>query len=74
MNYYKMIITTMVTFVLFFIEAFLHFNIGKNEYDKEISFKISMPTKKELACIVAVLTVFSLLNGIISQVFIKYLT
>ena len=74
MNYFKIIITTMVTFVLFFIEALLHFNIGKNDHNQKINFKITLPTKKELCCIVAVLTIFSLLNGIISQWVIKHIT
>ena len=71
--YFKIIIITTVTFVLFLIEALLHFNIGKNDYDKKISLKITLPTKKELACIIAVLAVFSLLNGIISQYLMNFL-
>ncbi len=73
MNYIRIIVITVVTFVLFFIEALLHFNIGKNDYNKEISMKVTLPTKKELACIIAVLAIFSLLNGVISQFIMRLL-
>lgn len=74
MHYLRIIIITCVTFVLFLIEALFHFNIGKNDYDKEIKMKITMPTFKEFACIVGVLAFFSLLNGLISQFIMKKIT
>jgi len=71
---FRVIIVTLVTFVLFFIEALFHFNIGKNGYDKEISLKITFPNKKELVCIVIILAIFSIINGLISNYLVKVLT
>jgi hypothetical protein len=56
------VVTTLVTFCFFFVEALLHFNIGRTG-------KISLaeiPNGKELAKIAAVVAVFYLFSGIVS--------
>jgi len=73
MHITKIIIITFTTFILFLIEALFHFNIGKNGHQIHKKFEIIFPTKKEMAYMVGVLAVFSILNGLISQYLIYVL-
>jgi hypothetical protein len=73
MHITKIIIITFTTFILFLIEALFHFNIGKNGHQIHKKIEIIFPTKKEMAYIVGVLAVFSILNGLISQYLIYVL-
>jgi len=73
MHITKIIIITFTTFILFLIEALFHFNIGKNGHQIHKKFKIIFPTKQELAYILGVLAVFSILNGLISHYLIYVL-
>lgn len=62
-----------VTFILFFIEALLHFNVGCRSNDDKcesrksinLGFHLYMPDKQELIEIITILTIFSTLNSFI---------
>jgi len=69
----KIIIVTFTTFILFLIEALLHFNIGKNGHQIHKKINIVLPTKMEMAYIIGILAVFSILNGLISHLIIHIL-
>ena len=73
MHVTKIIIITFTTFIIFLIEALFHFNIGKNGHQIHKKFEIIFPTKQEMAYIVCILAVFSILNGLISQYLIYVL-
>lgn len=80
------LIITLITFTIFFIEALIHFNIGKNgndcnnlENEKHKYFdifnsviKIHIPTYYELVKISLIVLFFSVISGIISSYIIKY--
>jgi hypothetical protein len=78
------LIITLITFTIFFIEAFIHFNIGKNGNDCVSSenhkyvnllnsnIKIHIPNKNEIINIGFTVLSFSLISGIISSYIIKY--
>jgi hypothetical protein len=57
---FKYIVFT-TTFVLFLLEAILHYNIGK--YTEEDGIKLYLPTFKEMVAIIAVLVVFAAANS-----------
>ncbi len=59
MNY----LVTVVTFIIFFVEAMLHYTIGMNSGKKK--FIIKWPRAADLIKIITVLGFFSILNGII---------
>lgn len=66
------ILITLVTFVLFFIEAMFHYNIGQNgalhkdgKQENRLVPKIHVPPLRDLWQIVFVLTIFSVLNGFV---------
>ena len=61
------IIVFCVTFVLFYIEAMIHYNIGKNGKPYFI-----LPDKKELIHIAYIVLIFSILSGIISSYILKH--
>ena len=73
MKFTKIIIITLTTFVLFFIEAFSHFNIGKNGHNIKYQFEFFLPTKIELAYMVGIVLIFSIINGFISYLIIDML-
>jgi hypothetical protein len=73
MHFTKIIIITFTTFILFLIEALFHFKIGKNGHQIDKKIEIVFPTKKEMAYIVSILAVFSILNGLISHMLIHIL-
>ena len=50
------------TFVLFLLEALLHYNIGR--YEETDGIKLYLPSKKEFAALVGVLIVFSIANSL----------
>ena len=57
------ILVGMVTFVVFFVESLLHYNIGKNSGSKR--FYIQFPNYKDFFRIIIVLGFFSFCNGCI---------
>jgi len=57
------ILVGIITFIVFFIEAMLHYNIGRNS-GKE-GFLIKWPKTLDLIKIIIVLGVFSFTNGCI---------
>ena len=63
MNY----LVTAVTFVIFFVEAMMHYNIGINAGKK--NFYVQFPKLRDLVRILSVLAVFSCLNGYIVSMF-----
>jgi hypothetical protein len=75
------IIITFITFCLFFMEALIHFNIGKNTITKPDEHKyitiykglvIHIPDKIEFVKIFLTVLLFSSISGIISAYIIKY--
>jgi len=62
MNY----LVTAVTFVIFFVEAMMHYTIGINAGKKSFLFKFPKP--RDFARIIGVLAVFSCLNGYIVSI------
>lgn len=77
------IIITFITFLLFLIEALIHFTIGKNggihekpQKHKYIrlfdTIKIHIPDKKEFFHIFITVLIFSTISGLISSYVIKY--
>jgi hypothetical protein len=59
----KSIIISLITFVLFTIEAMFHFSIGKNGHNDRVTIKMHKPSAGEFAQILAVVFVFSIING-----------
>ncbi len=62
------VIITIVTFIFYFVEALIHYNIGKQSYE------FTMPTGKEMRVIIKILIVFSILTSITSEFLIENLT
>jgi hypothetical protein len=58
------------TFVLFLLEAFLHYNIGR--YEEKDGMKLYLPDFKESVAIVGVLIVFSVANSVCADYLSKY--
>lgn len=70
---------TFITFIIFFVEALIHFNIGKNGGNKTHKYitvsddiKIHVPDKDELFRICLIVLFFSSISGILSAYVIKY--
>ena len=57
------------TFVLFLLEAILHYNIGR--YEESVGIKFYLPDMKEFIALVAVLIVFSVANSLCSNYLAK---
>lgn len=57
-NRTEFLLVTSVTFIFFFVEALLHYNIGKNG---EVGFHF--PTNGELTRIVVIVAIFSILSA-----------
>lgn len=73
------ILITFITFIIFFMEALIHFNIGKNGGNKTHKYitvsddiKIHVPDKNELFEIILTVFIFSSISGILSAYVIKY--
>ena len=72
----RIIIITIITFIIFFIEALFHFNYGIQCEKKEhkiinLGFVfIHIPDKTETFNIIIILTFFSILNAVISNLFL----
>jgi len=73
------ILITFITFIIFFMEALIHFNIGKNGGNKTHEYirvsddiKIHVPDKNELFEIFMTVLFFSSISGILSAYVIKY--
>jgi hypothetical protein len=65
---FKYIVFT-TTFVLFLLEALLHYNIGR--YEEKEGIKFYLPDKKEFAALVGVLIIFSIANSVCANYFTK---
>ncbi len=72
------IIITLVTFIIFFMEALIHFNIGKNGKHKTHTYidisdqiKIHIPDKDEFFDICKTVLFFSVISGLLSAYVIK---
>ena len=69
----KFVVITLITFIIFFIEALLHFNIGKNGNDYGNEYvKFHIPEFHEFIKIGIIVLIFSSLSGVVSSYIIKY--
>ena len=73
------ILITLITFIIFFMEALIHFNIGKNGGNKTHEYiqvsddiKIHVPDKNEFFEIFITVLIFSSISGLLSSYIIKY--
>lgn len=73
------IVITFITFIIFFMEALIHFNIGKNGKHKEHKYidvgdqiKIHIPDKNEFFDIAKTVLFFSTMTGLMSAYVIKH--
>jgi len=73
------IVITLVTFIIFFMEALIHFNIGKNGKHKQHKYihvgeqvKIHIPDKNEFFDICKTVLFFSVISGVLSAYVIKH--
>lgn len=73
------ILITFITFIIFFMEALIHFNIGKNGGNKTHEYirvsdeiKIHVPDKDEMFEIFITVLIFSSISGLLSSYVIKY--
>lgn len=66
-------IVTAVTFTLFMFEAMFHYNIGKNGgRDADGELDVHLPSWRELLTIAAIVFAFSVANGAITALLLKY--
>ena len=72
------ILITLITFIIFFVEALIHFNIGKNGGKKTHEYirvsddiKIHVPDKNEFFEIFITVLFFSSISGLLSSYIIK---
>lgn len=56
-------LSTVVTFVVFFIEGLLHYNIGINSGKSFVNIRPGLPNIKDFIYMVSVLALFSFFNG-----------
>lgn len=73
------ILITLITFIIFFVEALIHFNIGKNGGNKKHEFiqvsddiKMHVPDKNEFFEIFITVLIFSTISGLLSSYVIHY--
>jgi len=73
------IVITLITFIIFFMEALIHFNIGKNGNNKPHKYirisdqiKIHIPDKNEFFDIAKTVLFFSTMTGLLSAYVIKH--
>ena len=66
------LLVTIVTFMVFFIEAMLHYNIGINRGKSLINFSLQFPAFNDLFKIISILAFFSIINGVIVSYVGKY--
>jgi len=73
------ILITLITFIIFFMEALIHFNIGKNGGNKTHEYiqvsddiKIHVPDKNEFFEIFMTVLFFSSISGLLSSYIIKH--
>ena len=74
------VLITAITFVVFFVEALIHFNIGRNGSDEtkhkyiRLSDRIELhvPTMREFYKIGATVLLFSTMTGFISSYVIRH--
>ena len=79
MKFIFFIVITFITFIIFFMEALIHFNIGKNGEHKQHEYirvsdqiKIHIPDKNEFFQICKTVLFFSCLTGLLSSYIIKH--
>ena len=72
------IVITFITFIIIFMEALIHFNIGKNGEHKQHEYvqvsdqiKIHIPDKDEFFKIFKTVLFFSAMSGLLSAYIIK---
>jgi len=73
------IAVTFITFIIFFMEAIIHYNIGKNGENKQHKYievsdqiKIHIPDKDEFFAISKTVLFFSCVSGLLSAYIIKH--
>ena len=73
------ILITLITFIIFFMEALIHFNIGKNGGNRTHKYiqvsddiKIHVPDKNEFFEIFITVLIFSSVIGLASSYIIHY--
>ena len=66
------VLVTIVTFMVFFIEAMLHYNIGINRGKSLTNFCLQMPALRDMLKIVIILAFFSSVNGVIVHYVTKF--
>mgnify|MGYP001156865242 FL=1 len=66
------VLVTIVTFMVFFIEAMLHYNIGINRGKSLLNFCLQMPALRDMIKIIIILAFFSTINGIIVHYVTKF--
>ena len=73
------ILITFITFIIFFMEALIHFNIGKNGGNKTHEYirisddiKMHVPDKNEFFEIFITVFIFSSISGLLSSYIINY--
>tara|TARA_B110000444_G_C18846876_1_gene602581 strand:+ start:4382 stop:4678 length:297 start_codon:yes stop_codon:yes gene_type:complete len=59
------LLSTAITFFVFFIEGLLHYNIGVNSGKSLFNLRIGFPNIKDFIYMISVLAFFSFLNGYI---------
>ena len=65
-------ISAIVTFITFFIEGLLHYNIGLNSKNSLSNITIGLPNRSSLFYMIIVLMFFSFINAIVIDMIHKY--
>jgi len=66
------VLVIIVTFMVFFIEAMIHYNIGINRGKSLLNFSLQMPALRDMLKIIIILAFFSTINGIIVHYVTKF--
>lgn len=61
----------LVTFIVFFFEAMIHYNIGWNGHKNGINKTLHFPVKTELLMIIITIAIFSFINSLILNRFFQ---
>ena len=56
-------LSTVITFIVFFIEGLLHYNIGFNSGKSFFNIRLGFPDIKDFIYMISVLAIFSFFNG-----------
>ena len=68
-NFHIVVVSSLVFIFINFFENIIHYNIGRSS-DKETH--IEMPTKRDFIKIVLVMSIFALLQGLLTYYFNKH--